>query len=276
MKKLVLLSGMPRSGSTLLCNLINQNKEFYATPTSGLLEILANMRKTFSHSHNFKGRDRMGIYKDFSNGLEGFINGFYSTNNVVFDKNRLWPSQFTFLDHILKDGNTKVIWTYRNPVDVLNSIEKQYFKTILLENIDEQQAPNQFFTQERRVEHMCGDNSFVATPVFALDDAVKLGYENRIFLLDYNNFVKDPQKVMDLVHDFIGENRHQYDVDNVTQNTFEFDGVYNYKFLHTIKEGKIEPQTSMNVLQPNMVDYINTRFSWLNEFSGKKIKEIYN
>ena len=272
MKKLVLLSGLPRSGSTLLCNLLNQNKEFYATPTSGMLEIMANIKKTFSHSDSFKGRDRMEIYKDFSNGLEGFLKGFYNGKNVVFDKNRLWPSQLTFLDQVMKSSDTKVIWTYRNPIEVLNSIEKQHYKTILLENNDEKQVPNEFFTQQRRLEHMTNDNSFVTTPVFALDDAVKMGYGDRIFMLDYSKFVANPQKVMDLVHDFIGEERFTYDIDNVKQNTFEFDGVYNYKFLHTIKEGKIEPHTSQNVVQQNMFEYINTRFGWLNEYATEKCK----
>jgi len=272
MEKLVLLSGLPRSGSTLLCNLLNQKKEFYATPTSGLLELLCATRKTFSHSGNFKGRDRLGeLYSSFANGLEGFIRGFYSDKNVVFDKNRLWPSQMTFIDQVMKNSDCKVIWTYRNPIDILNSIERQYFKTILLENPDEQQVPNDFFTQERRIEHMTGDYSFVTTPVFALDDAIKLGYEDRIFILDYNAFVREPQKLMDKMHDFIGEERFAYDVDNVTQNTHEFDGVYNYKFLHTIKEGKIEYHPSQNVIQENKFEYINTRFSWLNEFVANKI-----
>jgi len=41
-------SSLPRSGSTLLSNIVGQNPEFHVTPTSGLLDLLYVARQQFS------------------------------------------------------------------------------------------------------------------------------------------------------------------------------------------------------------------------------------
>ena len=46
MKKIFFNSSLPRSGSTLLQNLIAQNPEFYCTPTSGLGDLILNAKNT--------------------------------------------------------------------------------------------------------------------------------------------------------------------------------------------------------------------------------------
>ena len=78
------------------------------------------------------------------------------------------------------------------------------------------------------------------------------------------------QKIsFDIIHDFIGQPRFIYDIDNVKQKTWEFDGIYNYKFLHRIKEGKIEWKKGGDPgfqLEPKFVAAINERFIALNKF----------
>jgi sulfotransferase len=59
MKKLHLIAGLPRSGSTLLCNILNMNPNFYATPTSPLIDVIRNIRSTFSHNVTFKTQNRL-------------------------------------------------------------------------------------------------------------------------------------------------------------------------------------------------------------------------
>jgi sulfotransferase len=39
MKKIHFINGMPRSGSTLLCNILAQNPKFHVTPTSYVAEV---------------------------------------------------------------------------------------------------------------------------------------------------------------------------------------------------------------------------------------------
>ena len=47
MKTFYFLAGLPRSGSTVLASILNQNPEVYVTPTSPMLDLLVKNQDTF-------------------------------------------------------------------------------------------------------------------------------------------------------------------------------------------------------------------------------------
>jgi sulfotransferase len=65
MKKIFFQSSLPRSGSTLLQNIMGQNPEFYVTPTSGVLELLYAARANYTNSPEFKAQDSELMKKGF-------------------------------------------------------------------------------------------------------------------------------------------------------------------------------------------------------------------
>ena len=48
MEKLFFQSSLPRAGSTLLQNIFAQNPDMYATPTSGVLELVYAARANYT------------------------------------------------------------------------------------------------------------------------------------------------------------------------------------------------------------------------------------
>ena len=106
-----LISGLPRSGSTLLCNLLNMNPKFHATATSPVIDVVNNMRSTFSHNVTFKTHDRPSQFDNMRKGIKGFIDGFYYDKEVVFDKCRGWTNTLPLLDDVMGHKDTKIIWT---------------------------------------------------------------------------------------------------------------------------------------------------------------------
>jgi len=48
------ISGLPRSGSTLLANLLAQNPRYHSTATSGILEILFQVRNNWDKVAEFR------------------------------------------------------------------------------------------------------------------------------------------------------------------------------------------------------------------------------
>jgi len=267
MKKINLIAGMPRSGSTLLCNLLNMNPKFHATPTSPVIDVLHNIRNSYSHNITFKTHDRLELFENMSKGLKGFMDGYYFDKEIVFDKSRGWANNLPLLDAILEHTDTKIIWTYRDPVEVVSSIEKHYQKTILLENADEAGGGN-FSTLSARVDNFINDGGIVARPVWLLNDAFEMGYSDRILIVPYNQLTNNTQAVMDRIHDFVGEERFQYDKNNFSdlkQTTKEFDGLYNFKFPHTIKEGEVKYVKHNINLPEHLIEKINHRFTWVND-----------
>ncbi len=266
MRKFHTIAGMPRAGSTLLCNIINMNEDFHVTPTSGVIDVVKTMRSTISHNATWKAQDRLKIMNDIQRGMSGFLHGYFQDYEVVFDKCRAWPSNISLIDEILGNEDTKIIWCYRDPVEVVGSIESRYQKTILLENTDESVSPGAFSTLDRRIGTYISDGGLVHSTVEMLIDAIEMGYHNRIMIVRYADLTMNTQAVLDDIHDFIGEPRKQYDLSQLKQSTFENDGVYNYKFMHTIKEGSVEYKKSDFELPQRYVDIINNKFHGLNKF----------
>ncbi len=261
-----MISGLPRAGSTLLCNLLNMNENYHVTPTSAVIDTVKVMRSNFSHDATWKAQDRIALYENFRNGLKGFINGYFEDKDVVFDKSRAWPGHIKLLDEVLSNTDSKIIFCYRDPVEVIGSIEAQYQKTLLIENADEQNAPGAFSTLDRRIGTFMGDGGIVSYPVEILRDAIEMGYGDRILIIKYFDLTNNTQLVLDDIHDFIGEPRVTYDFKKLKQTTFEYDGFYNYKFLHTIKEGDVKYKKSDVLLPTKYANVINNKFAGFNKF----------
>ena len=263
MKKLNFVSGLPRSGSSLLVNILNSNPNFHATTTSAVLDIISSLKASFSHNITWKTNSRLEIYDDFKAGTKGFLEGFYNHHEVIFDKCRVWPNKLDLIDHILDNEDSKVIWTYRNVADIVGSIEEHYRKTLLLENCDENSMKYKFATLDKRIGHYINEGGLVSYPMEMLKDAIEMGYGKRIMFVTYGDLSMNSQRTLDAIHDFLGEPKYNYDFDNIKQTVFENDAFHNYKFSHTIREGKIEFKESKNILPEKYINIINNRFEAL-------------
>jgi len=265
MEQIHLIAGLPRAGSTLLCQILDSNPEFHVTPTSGVLDMIRTMRSNFSQNPSWRAQDRLKIYENMKMGMKGFIEGFFYDRKIVFDKNRAWTSNIQLLDTIMENENAKVIWLYRNPVEVVSSIEAQYQKTILLENMDESSAPGAFLTLDRRIGTYVNPEGLISFPVESLKDALEMGYANRILFVKYFDLTNHTKEILDVIHDFLKLPRYEYDLENIKQRTFEFDGIYNYKFPHVIREGAIKYKKGDYAIEEKFQNVINERFSALNK-----------
>lgn len=273
MKQFHMISGFPRSGSTLLCQILNMNPEFYATPTSPILDMLQSQQGIFSHNPSFKAVPRMDFYDNFKNAQNAFLHEYYPEDKVVFDKNRGWPIHLMKLDEILGHSDAKVIWTYRDPIDVVASMESRHRATPLMQFIEEGGNPQIANTYEKRVQMWINDNGIVAFPGWSLHDAIQMGYEDRILIVDYYSLCNDTQTTMDDIHKFLGLEEHQYDTNNfedLVQTTHEYDTFYNHKYTHDIVEGGIKYKESTFELLDGFKQGISERFKWVNEYAAVK------
>lgn len=265
MRKFNVIAGLPRSGSTLLCNVLNMNSKNHATETSPVLGVLNNIKASFSHEGFAKPVDRLSKMEQIRLSMKGFLDGYYANKEVVFDKNRGWTYNINFIDAVLDNTDTKIIWTYRNPVEIISSIYNAYNKTILLEGSDE--INNKIKTLDSFIQTMVGENSIIASPVVALKDVIDRGYSDRLMFVRYNDLIDRTQEVMNQIHDFIGEEHYQYDKNDfkdLKQTTVEHDDFYNYKFSHNIKEGSIKRSETKLIQNTEIINLINHKFQLLN------------
>jgi len=125
--KIFYQSSMPRSGSTLLQNILAQNPNFYVTPTSGLLELIFGARLNYTNGAEFKAQDEAAMKKAFlafsRAGMEAYFRAL-TDKPYVLDKSRGWGVHFDLLNMIF-DEEPKIICMVRDLRQILASMDSR-------------------------------------------------------------------------------------------------------------------------------------------------------
>lgn len=263
-KTFYFIAGLPRSGSTLLCNILNQNPRFHATATSGVISLLLLIRNNWNKIASFAAvRNDPAKLRV----LRSVLFSFYSDieKPVIFDKNRGWSSHFEMLEAIL-GYNVKMLITVRDVRDVLASFEKLWRKESRTgQTPQEKQYPQEFKTITGRCEVLMKSNQPVGDSYNRMKDSFLRGYKNQMHLIEFEKLTRNPEKVMREVYEFLGEEYYPHDFDNVEQTTKEDDYFHGFSDLHTIRN-QVKPVESdwMKILGPFAEKFGKFNF-WKNE-----------
>ena len=86
----VFVAGLPRSGSTLLMNILGQNPDFHVTPTSGILDILVMIRNHWNQNLLFKTIPWEESERMLCQVMQHAMQGYFAhvEKRVCFDKSR--------------------------------------------------------------------------------------------------------------------------------------------------------------------------------------------
>ena len=252
-------SSMPRAGSTLLQNVLAQNPDIYATPTSGVLVLTYAARAMFSESNEFKAQDAETMDK----GLVGFLNegihGWYDSitdKPYVVDKSRGWGIHYDFLDAFL-EYEPKIICMVRDLRQIIASMEKKFRANTLTHDPIVDWASMSGTTIEKRA------NTWLQTQPVGLGlerfgEIIKRGWDKHMLFVKFEDFTKDPSKEMNRIYDYLDlESYDKHNFNNVEQITKEDDSVYGIYGDHEIKPVVSElPQDYIDILGEPTCDYI--------------------
>lgn len=249
------IAGLPRSGSTLLCNILNQNPRFHATPTSGVISLLLNIRNNwnkiaaFAAARNEPAKLRI---------MRSILHSFYSDIDkpVIFDKNRGWSSHFEMLDTI-QGHNVKMLVTVRDVRDVLASFEKLWRKESRTgQTPQEKSHPEEFKTIVGRCQVLMKSNQPVGDSYNRMKDSFLRGYKDRMHIIEFEKLTSNPEKTMRSVYEFLGEEYFDHDFQNVEQTTHEDDYFHGFSDLHTIRKEVLPVESDWRkILGPFAEDY---------------------
>lgn len=245
-KTLHFISGLPRSGTTLVSNILNQNDNIYSRIVSPLSSLLAT-------NHAMWDKIEQNIeYPDYElkkRYLRSILDGFY--NNVdkpfVFDKDRGWIPQITLLESVL-DRPIKMLVCVRNPAEILSSFEKI-------------RKDNPLF--HTRIDSNLGESSSIASRAYSyaapeglmgishrnLFDALLMGYRDRLLFIDYNRFCNTPKSQMKRIYEFFEIPYFDHDFKNIVQQEILNDHAVGLPNLH-----KLKPSLDRTVT--NCVEYL--------------------
>lgn len=256
-KKIHFISGLPRSGSTLLSAILRQNPRFHASmsgPVGSLFNALMQaMSARAEFSEFIQPRQREKI-------LRSVFEAFYDEIDaeVVFDTNRMWTSKLQAILTLFPGA--KVICTVRNPAWIMDSIERMVRKNSLVES-NLFGGANESRTVYHRVETLAKPDRFLGFPYYALKDAFYSDHASALLIVDYEFLARSPEQVIPLVYDFLGEPLYDHDFGQVEYDEPDFDAKMGLPGLHQIRP-KVAFEPRKTILPPDLFNKFKDQEFW--------------
>lgn len=252
------ISGLPRSGSTLLSALLRQNPRFHAGMTSPVGSLLTGMLSQLSAGSEFSAVVDANKRKQL---LRGLFNCYYADQqdkSVIFDTNRLWCARLPTLLDLFPEA--KVIACVRNVAWIMNSLERLY-----RENPYENTKLFGHFSGKshvyNRLEMLASHDQLVGFGWAATRDAFYGDQAKNLLIVDYDLLTQAPHKVMPLIYSFLNQPYFQHDFNNVEYDAPEFDVPLGVPGLHRVKP-KVEHITRRSIIPPDLFDKYSKMSFW--------------
>jgi sulfotransferase len=258
-RKFHFISGLPRSGSTLLAAILNQNPRFRAGMTSPLADIMGVVIAEASSKNDFafsvSEDQRVSV-------LRGLVENFYAGPagaEVVFDTSRLWCSRMRLLETLFPQA--KVIACVRELSWVLDSMERLVRNSPV--NVSKVFRFDTNTTVYARIEALTDPRGMVGFAFQSVKDAFYGQYApGQLLLLTYESLVTDPVKTLRAFYKFIDEPWFDHDFDNIEYNANEFDERVGMPGLHTVRR-KLEVIDRKPILPPEIFNRFSREAFWL-------------
>ena len=235
-RQMIYVTGLPRAGSTLLCQLLGIHPEIYSIGhSSPLANLLEQLRHGLSDSPFLLAQldvDFDLAYKRLLNGFRGFINGWTqeSERPLVVDKNRSWLGMVQTVQ--LLDPNFRMLVCVRDPIQIFGSIEAQHQKTLLLDFPDHM-APNSAWF---RGDSLFSNSGVVGGPLRAVENLQDRhddsGIKERVYFVIFERLMADPVGEMSRIFDWLTISDCRIDPLNLPIKSHESDSYYRYKYRH--------------------------------------------
>jgi sulfotransferase len=242
------ISGLPRSGTTLLAALLRQNPRFHAGISSPVNAFFQGMLNTASVAGEFGSTVTP---KQRRNVMRGLFHSYYQDvvdKPVIFDNNRGWSARMPALADVFPQA--KVIACVRDVAWVMDSLERRYradpFEHTRLYNDDIERN-----TVYSRVDTLGQRNRLVGYAWSALKEAFYGEQAGSLLIVDYDLLAQTPDKVLPLIYQFINEPYFVHDFTWLQFDTPEFDANLGLPGLHTVRE-RVSFEPRRTILPPDL------------------------
>ena len=259
-KQIHFLSGVPRSGSTVLAAILNQNKQTHVSTTSGLvfaLDALANVWHSQKLlSDNDKGRIKL------AQTMGATIDTFYEDREepVIIDKGRGWPIP------AIMQAMSKVIGEKPKIIATVRSIPDCMASFVRVANPDDL---DEFIYSE-----------VLSTHLKAAYLSLQTGYEfapECFCIVEYEDLVANPKAQLDRIHEFLDLPDFEYDFTAIDGTSVQEDDeeLHGFEGMHDIQPvlAKQHNEDPKDVLKHHYTTFCQPEF-WLDK--PRTIPELHD
>jgi len=240
-KRYYFMAGLPRSGSTLLSSLLNQNPNLYSGPSSPVLSTMFVIENHLLQDELYHGYPK----PDQMNAMIGdVINHFYGDvdQSIVIDKNRAWVARVPYIEGYIKQ-KAKIICPVRDIEEVLTSMITMIRRNPYKEGnprinfIDEQLVKlNIPINDDNRCEYIASPDGILGQSLNAIMEGVNAGFGDRFHYVEYNNLINNPQDTLSKIYKFLGEEPFEHTFEGLGNSNRERDmETYGLEDMHEVR-----------------------------------------
>lgn len=230
-KKYHFISGLPRSGSTLLTAILNQNPKFYSNISNPLARFV---RSVIVESHAGPGYALQCPEEKRIELIKNIIETYHShiPQEVCFNTNRGWTNLLAQLEEASPDS--KVICCVRDINWILDSFERLFkANPFTLSKMYSEQEAETVYT---RAYASMSPGHTVRFAYDSLKEAMCSPQKRNIMLVEYDQLAKNPEQIMQAIYAFIDEPYFEHDFSNVEMSYDEYDVEVGIHGLHKIRK----------------------------------------
>jgi sulfotransferase len=223
-KQFVCLSGLPRSGSTLLSAILSQNPKIHAEGNSPVCQIMWDIYiscTTSASEQIYANNKSKSIFDILSNIPNLYYKDIPDTEDIIIDKSRSWTL----------DANVKILKTFIDPNIKIIVLERP-MNEILKSFIKLYQKNNQDFNVSNILKPM---SEPLMRSFSGLQWAKNNNKENNFLFIKYSELVLNPKKQLDLIYNFLNLDYFEHQFNNIQVKYQENDNIYKLQGMHTIR-----------------------------------------
>ena len=234
-----LMAGLPRSGSTLLRSILNQNPTIYSGPISPSVELLYYTDKYFQESEMLLASPQPeSCYNILSNMMDLFYEPILKKEgkSKVIEFNRAIPNNIERFRTYIKE-DVRIVCPVRSIPEILAS-----FISLIHRNSDKISFVDQYLidkgievNDDNRCDYLMSDYGIVGQALFALAQSFRRNEQNLLKIVEYDDLVANTQQVMKEIYDFWGLENWEHSYENLENKYPENDLFqYNLEGMHTV------------------------------------------
>jgi sulfotransferase len=235
------LSGLPRSGSTLLSSILNQNPNIYCSPDESFIcdlifrtDFYINNSDEYNSCTNKNGRNNI---------CSSIIENYYSnkTEKYIIDKCRTWgtPDNLNFIRKYITN-DIKIICPVRPILEVLTSFihlfNQNEGRRIFIDT--HIQSNGRYFYRplnDIRCDELMKMNGTIDQALFSLSQS-KLPQNKDIFhIIEYDDLVFETEKTIKKLYDFLNLEYFNHDFKNISSSNEINHNYYGMPDLHKVR-----------------------------------------
>ncbi len=242
------ISGLPRSGSTVLSALLKQNPRFHASVTSPIAQLFVTVANKMSSGSEFavffSDARRQAI-------LKGIFDGYYagvSADNIVFDTSRTWTGRISLLGTLYP--HCRVICCVRDVGWIIDSLERQLRKNPLqFSRIFNYEPGASVYSRIGILMNL--ENGLIGRALSTFREAWFSDEARRLVVIDYNRLASEPEAVLRRLYQELGEPWFDHDFDHVVHDEEDYDDQLGMPGLHKVRK-KVEREDRQLSIPPDL------------------------